>query len=367
MGAAPAARVVDCWPRRVEELLLQAGLGEGAPRDRALLQLAALDVAAERLPPQALRLLPLALRGARAAGTAEAPWMVAAEAVYARSWQRHERASPLVLRALRALAAAGVPSLVLKGWALGDLYGDAALRPSSDLDLLVPADAFEVASSALADAGWSRLVADAPAAHARALTAPDLDVDLHRHALEEFVGTPHDAALWADARGFDLLGHEGRRLAPVDRLLQACVHGLRWTPAPALHWIADATLEIRAEPDAIDWDRLLVRAEAFGLASPLRAGLDYLAGRRLVAVPPDVLRALRAIAEPWSRRLAFEARQRAPEQRGLLHAWAVRHELRRRARRAGLARRPGVDAWRQALAGAWHALGVSLARFSGRR
>ncbi|MCL4818087.1 MAG: nucleotidyltransferase family protein [Vicinamibacteria bacterium] len=360
MSVAPAAGVVDCWPRPVEELVLQAGLGEGAARDRALSQLAGLDVTVERLSPQALRLLPLALQGARAAGASEAPWMVAAEAVYAGSWQRHERASPRVVRALRALAAAGVPVLVLKGWALGDVYEDPALRPASDLDLLVPAGSFEAAARALAGGGFRPLADPGPTAHAQAFTAPDLDVDLHHHALEEFVGTAHDAALWADAVAFDLFGHEALRLAPIDRLLLTCTHGLRWTPAPALHWIADATLEIRTQGDALDWDRLAVRAEAFELALPLRAGLDYLSGLRLVVVPPEVLRALHAVGAPWARRVAFEARQRAPERRGLLHAWAVRHEFRRRARRAGFSRALHAGGWRQDLAGLWRALRVSL-------
>ncbi len=364
MNAAPAPSAVDCWPRPVETLLLQAGLGEPASRDRALSRLAALDLVAERLPPQALRLLPLALQAARAAGAPDAPWWVAAEAVYAGSWQRHERASPHVVRALRALADAGVPSLVLKGWAAGDVYEDPALRPASDLDLLVPASSFEAAARALAAGGFRPLADPGPAAHAQAFTAPDLDVDLHHHALEEFVGTPHDAALWADAVDLDLLGQATRRLSAIDRLLHTLSHGLRWTPVPALHWIADATLEIRAEGDALDWSRLVARAEVFGLALPLRAGLDYLAGQRLVAVPPDVLRALPSVGAPWARRIAFKARQRAPERRGLLHAWAVRHELRARARRAGLS---GAQArgWQQDLAGLWRALRVSLG-FGGR-
>lgn len=350
--------MADCWPTPAQSLLLKAGLREGPARREALLRLEA-TIVADALPPGVERLLPLVFRATRE----REPSALArhAEAAYLLSWQRAERARPQAARALRALRAVAMPVVVLKGWALLDAYGDPALRPSSDLDLLVPASGFAEAARALEAAGWAPLAASA--GHAQAFTSPRLDVDLHRHALEEFVGTGHDAALWAGALPATIAGEPALVLDVVDQFLVACVHGLRWNPSPPVHWIADAVLLLRAAAAAFDWDRLVARAQALGLEAPLQAGLRYLAAELAVEIPVAAFDRLGAAAVPWARRVAFAARQLAPERRGLLQAWAVRHELttRETARSGRAAKRP-----LRSMAGAWRALGVSLGRLRGR-
>lgn len=87
---------------------------------------------------------------------------------------RHRRTSQVQMRVLRdvlaACAGAGIQALVIKGAALAHLvYPEPALRPMSDLDLLVPASALGRAQELLAGLGF-----DAPP------PAPNLP---HRHLI----------------------------------------------------------------------------------------------------------------------------------------------------------------------------------------
>ena len=197
-----------------------------------------------------------------------------------------------------------------------------------------------------------------------------LDLDLHRHALEEFVGTRHDRDFWEAAEPFALQGQATRALCPVDRLLHVCTHGLRWNGTPNFHWISDAVLLLRAEGEAFDWMRFARRARAFDLGLPAGEGVRFLAGAFGVAVPAAALQHLTAGGTAAIRRLAYRARQRAPRERGLVDAAALRVEMRRRLRRARNLPAPEAFARQgppdplgrlgQDAAGAWRALRVSL-------
>ena len=62
-------------------------------------------------------------------------------------------------RVTAGLAAAGIPSLILKGLPLGQrAYGRPFAKSSIDIDLLVPEDAFSAAAGTLRALGWRRVV-----------------------------------------------------------------------------------------------------------------------------------------------------------------------------------------------------------------
>lgn len=363
---------MSCWPTPIQFLLLQASLLGGDERDAAL---ARLDEQArgEGLPSGSERLLPLVYWNLRDSGANLPSLRQATEPFYLRSWQRCEVSTVEAARALAALQEASIPAIVLKGPTLARAYADPTLRPASDLDILVPVERFADALGALSAAGWqvgAHPREDPVLQHALNLSGPPVDIDLHRHALEEFVGTRHDRDLWDASEPFVIRDQMTRSLSACDRLLHVCTHGLRWNETSNIHWVPDAVFLLRAEGEAFDWKRFAERAQAFDLALPVGEGLRYLERAFGVPVPSAVGSTLAASRPSWMRRLAYRARQRPPGERGLSDAVALRLEMRRRRRlalnltapaafapRASAVSRRGL---RQNAAGVWRALRVSL-------
>jgi hypothetical protein len=199
-------------------------------------------------------------------------------------------------RALDALGRAGVPVIPLKGVALADsLYGDAGLRVSSDIDLLVPRQAVAPAFAVFAQFGYL------PAAEEKPVEDGDINLLLKSNMEYAFVSQelqacpielhwdiawrwPEDvpalADLWADARPGWFRGVAAWALGPEWHLLYLAVHAARhrWE---ALKWLVDVH-EICAR-DGLDWVRVRDKAARFGLGDVL--GITLGACRTLLGTP----------------------------------------------------------------------------------
>lgn len=210
------------------------------------------------------------------------------------------------IRALEALAAAGVPALVFKGTALAHtVYPHPSLRPRNDTDLLVrPADR-DSARTALEGAGYT------------AVNYCDGEVLFRQYELqrEDTLGVVHaldvhwglsTQALFADLFDFDeleagsvpvpALGDHARALGLVHALLWACVH-------PAMHhrnqerliWVYDVHL-LTARLSRSDWQRFADSAIAKSVAAICRHAFQRAVDRLGTPVPGDVLLRLDAAA-----------------------------------------------------------------------
>jgi hypothetical protein len=210
------------------------------------------------------------------------------------------------------LAELGIEVLALKGLAMGRLfYPSPALRPMSDVDLLVPERKAEAALRSLLASGWSRAPnarlprppGDLPASfrrfkHGVALrNDAGLELDLHWHASYACCWDGADDGFWARSEPFSLGERTLRTLDPTDHLLQTCVHGIRFNGVAPMRWVADATMII--ESGRVDWPGLVERAAELRVSSVVGDGIEYLADRFGVAVPMMTIEQLRAI--PLSR------------------------------------------------------------------
>jgi hypothetical protein len=220
--------------------------------------------------------------------------------------------------ALRALAGASVPCALLKGPFLGErLYGEAALRPSVDLDLLVAAADLDRAVAALGVAGWT--VHGGPIAdwqrrhhHHQVLVRPGATgVELHFRAVSGFGAALPAEELLARAAPAEFRGQPLRLLAPEDEVLHLAVHaaghGLE-----RLVWLSDIKAFLASHP-GLDWDavtgraraRGLLRAAAFAFAGAADLGAAVAPAARALSGPrrraaERVARTLVAAARPWS-------------------------------------------------------------------
>ncbi|MGE0703962.1 MAG: nucleotidyltransferase family protein [Vicinamibacterales bacterium] len=181
---------------------------------------------------------------------------------------RHRRANDVRLRMLveilDAFDAAGVQSRVLKGPALMFLvYGEPALRPISDLDILVPGPDAERAQQLLRTIGF---VAPTEAlvhrhhlpAATRSVEGVSIQIEIHRDALARdhsasiTLGTLHEAPLV-----FDVQGRRASTLGVHEMLWQVCEHLVGSLPRPLrLIWIADVVGLAETFCDRLDWNRV---------------------------------------------------------------------------------------------------------------
>ncbi len=194
--------------------------------------------------------------------------------------------------------------LVLKGMALAEpVYGNPALRPMDDIDLLVRREDAPRARAALTDLGYE---------------APSFDGDFRRRAATVFLPSSKRSARqkldihwalvddrygpaayrWADgawgrAREFSVGGASARALSPADALIHGCVHlavhhGLR-----GLLWHCDLAMMARVWRDEIEWEGLVdwvVEARLRGVVFAALSCADAMLG---FGVPASVFSRLR--------------------------------------------------------------------------
>lgn len=226
---------------------------------------------------------------------------------------------------LDALLAAGVRAIVLKGVTLARLYQNPALRPRSDLDLLVdPAD-WPAAERILAEMGFVLLdarhrrrprLSDAQAPEDRQYQRADgLLIELHADFLHTGFLRREDADIWRRAQVVDVQGLRAPALAPDDLFLQVTAHMQRHSYTRLL-WFYDLALLLRAEGQRIAWAEVAGRAERAGVATAAYYGLSYTEAlfgpiappaARIALMPHAIRRRLHEGHWPRRRILALDA------------------------------------------------------------
>jgi hypothetical protein len=226
-------------------------------------------------------------------------------------------------RILKSFEIAGVSVIPLKGAFLAEaVYGDIALRPMADLDLLVkPAD-LPRAVEALRQLGYeSEQPFDPVAQQSGFQDMPPMRrpggamVELHWTLVTPLCGARIDAGelqgIWDRSAPATIAGVPSRALAPEDLLLHLCMH------ASVHHRFADVGLKsfvdmaevVRHYAGALDWAASAERANRWGVANGVRMALTL----------AEEWTDLRVPAEAWTR-----LDGRAPDEQTL--DWA-RHKV----------------------------------------
>lgn len=269
------------------------------------------------------------------------------------------RAREVLDEVLAALSGAGIVPVALKGPVLAErLYPVPALRPSTDLDLLVPEDGLDRAAAALTALGFERADPLVDAYQRRLLhhlhlgRAPGPDVELHFRPQSLFGSRlPTEAFLARSQPHLTDRGRVVRVLAPEDELLTLAVHAAGHLFERA-GWVLDLVLLLDRNP-GLDWAAVETRTAAYrcrravayalgavrDLGAPVPAGLTALDGpRRVLAARLSAAGRSRKGRVLGAIHLAFQAVLRdrpwgvAPQ---LLHeaGWVVRRRVVRLGRR----------------------------------
>ncbi len=224
-------------------------------------------------------------------------------------------------RILKSCAAEDLAVMVLKGPVLAEsVYPDPALRPFSDLDLLVrPADRLRM-DALLRDLGHRRVADehswDFDIAYDGATvyeTPGHVRIDLHWALLTEprFVCDLDEVGIWERSVEITVAGQAARGLGRDDLLLYLAAHLAVHHSLAGLLRSWDVALLLEPRRGAVDWATLRARAARWRTG---RALFFVLLGARLTfgaPVPPAVLAALRPRG-PRARLLAALVRRSDP-------------------------------------------------------
>jgi hypothetical protein len=221
---------------------------------------------------------------------------------------RYVRAGLENLRLLARLAAllpqlreAGIEVIVLKGAYLAQsVYGDPALRPMGDADLLVRQADLDRAAALLRADGWRERAAHestVPGGGGHQLPMFERGgVHLELHWAIEDDASPFSIdgeGLWQRAVPARINGAPTWALSPEDLLLHLCVHaayGHGWRQFDTgLRPLCDIAACLRRFGDRIDWGVLADRARAWHIHPSVELTLVLVRDLLGAAVPPWVL------------------------------------------------------------------------------
>jgi hypothetical protein len=203
-----------------------------------------------------------------------------------------------LIHIVRALAAADIPVIVLKGACLGPLvYRDIAAREMNDLDLLVPGERLQSAADVLLDRGYKprkpfSVEADVTfRQHLSTFMKGRIAVEIHWNVTQP--GRAHTidpGELWRRAVPMPIGSVPTLRLSLEDLLLHLCVHSsYQHHFECGLRPSCDIAAMIREYRDRIDWDAVCRRSEQWRWSKGVYVALAL--SHRLVGadVPPEVL------------------------------------------------------------------------------
>ena len=208
--------------------------------------------------------------------------------------------SMLIVRALHELFAVDCGALTwvtLKGVVVAEqLYGDLALRPAHDLDLLVREAEFEAAVQRLQDQGY-QLSRRFDEALQWSFRHPEtaLAVDLHWGLPPRQVHLNSDLFI-ARRVEYALRGQNVSTLSPVDTFLVACVNATKEGWLPSVHQFVDVVLAAR-RVNPVQWPDVVQRARHSGCLTMVCAAVSTAAAlfgpvcQDLTAVVPASSRA----------------------------------------------------------------------------
>ncbi len=210
-------------------------------------------------------------------------------------------------RVLDHLTGKGIPVILLKGAALAiAIYGDIALRPMLDLDLLVHEEHVPATLQVLATLGYTCAHVETHAGAAMAyenevlLTKPgiiDTPVEIHwslfdspyyQHAL------PMDW-FWQTTRSVQVNTTPALMLSPETQILHLCGHLVLHHSSTGILWLHDIAEVIQHYREELDWAGLLARAQECNLILPLQQVLPRLTMDWGAPIPGEVLNRLHAL------------------------------------------------------------------------
>jgi hypothetical protein len=234
----------------------------------------------------------------------------------------------------RALDAAGVPFLALKGPSLAEAYGGVAYRPFVDNDVLIDRHDFDRVEAALVELGFERpprtplrlagyLYIHGEFTFSRRVTGQVSTVDMHTALVPPGLSYHERLGVLLDrGRALSLGGATVRALSWEDLLIALCVNGFKdqWY---RLRLVSDVAAAARM---VTDWDAVFSRADASRSRRMVHTALALAEGEAGLDLPGPALARVRADARAVALSDRTRAYLRTTRRTGLL-PWGGRVHL----------------------------------------
>lgn len=212
-------------------------------------------------------------------------------------------------RILQALNDAGIKVMVLKGAALAEtVYGNPALRPMSDLDLLIRKEDFMKAERQLLALGYSLSAIEFPKwwaerfagkrLYAKGNNLPIYVVEVHWH-ITNYIWIRSDGRqaevdrIWNKAQIVRIAGVNTLSLSVEDLILHISIHLAIQHFNFRLIWLRDIGELIRYCQERINWQEIIDRARQLGIERPMHYTLKCSQELLKAQVPDKVLAELK--------------------------------------------------------------------------
>ncbi len=206
-------------------------------------------------------------------------------------------------RVIRAFQSKNIPVIVLKGAHLAKVvYGNIALRPMCDMDLLVKKSDLSGTVTTLMNMGYSPEVAfeieDTCANHMHLplfFKESGVPIEIHWHI--ERPNTPFFIdidELWKRAQPVIIDDLQVLVLSPEDLILHLCLHATRHILKIGPGLFCDLPEVIRHYQGKIDWSKLQQRSREWKAERPLYLMLSLLKELSGEAMPKDLLSVLKS-------------------------------------------------------------------------
>lgn len=213
---------------------------------------------------------------------------------------------------VHAFNEARIPLILLKGAALAkEVYGNIALRPMSDMDILLRQQDMRRAEELLVQQGYE--VHTQPDSYPRHATFSERKsgwadhIEAHRHIISSiyYRRTIPEEWLWEHAVEVTIGDARALRLSPEAAIIHSCLHMLDhiYTKGTLL-WLGDI-VEISQRHD-IDWATLADTATRFKIALPVRSVLRESKELLNLRIPDHVLQPMLTRPTGFLERKAYQ-------------------------------------------------------------
>lgn len=219
---------------------------------------------------------------------------------------------------LTSLGKNNIPVMALKGAHLAELvYGNIALRPMSDLDLLVKEKDLMKVEEKLLEMGYrpiedERKVTKKNYQFAYRLPGKGLCLEIHWTLIRADYAFDIDLeGQWERSRPAVIGNGAVRVQSPEDLLLHLCLHNCKDLFEKGLKLLCDLSATIHHYEKVMDWDQVLLRSRQWGIEKFVYLALRLAVELWNASVPEDLLKAFRPddFDEPYlvlARELIFE-------------------------------------------------------------
>jgi hypothetical protein len=200
---------------------------------------------------------------------------------------------------LEVLNREGISVILLKGAHLAEcVYGNPALRPMADLDILAKKDDFSKIDQILTEQGYSTSIQDIGFSllHLPVYTKEGaIRIEVHSTIFAPPVSERFDIAeLWERAQTETIQGFDVLTLCPDDLLLHLCVHScIDHAFDNGIMPLVDIALTVEHYREKLDWGRILIRSRQWGIGSCVYLMLALTEKMVGLSVPEMVLQQLR--------------------------------------------------------------------------